>query len=93
MRAIRLVLALIWLPLAASAQDVEAGLAALAAGDPAGAAEIWRHAADAGDADAMARLGELYEDGLGVPADPVAAHALYRQSAALGHARGQSNLA
>eukprot|EP00611_Tribonema_gayanum_P009086 TRINITY_DN1881_c2_g1_i1.p1 TRINITY_DN1881_c2_g1~~TRINITY_DN1881_c2_g1_i1.p1 ORF type:complete len:526 (-),score=227.01 TRINITY_DN1881_c2_g1_i1:202-1779(-) len=49
------------------------------------AAELFRRAADAGSADAAYQLGRLYEQGLGMPVDPVAAFEHYRSAAEAGH--------
>ncbi len=49
--------------------------------DLGAALAVWRDAAAAGDADAMLRLGEMLDGGLGVPADPAAAAGWYRRAA------------
>ncbi|KAG5180249.1 hypothetical protein JKP88DRAFT_279665 [Tribonema minus] len=49
------------------------------------AAELFRRAADAGSADASYQLGRLYEQGLGMPVDPMAAFEHYRSAAEAGH--------
>ena len=51
--------------------------------DYANAATWYRKAADQGYPRALINLGFLYEQGRGVPADPVAALKLYRQAAGL----------
>ena len=54
---------------------------------------VWREAAEAGDPEAQTYLGEVYERGLGGPADPAAAARWYRKAADQGFARAQVNLA
>ena len=57
------------------------------------AVDLYRKAADAGDARAMVSLGLLLESGDGIPRDLVAANALYEKAAARGSADGAINLA
>lgn len=57
--------------------------------DPARAADLWRRAAELGDADAQTSLGWLYTLGEGVPRDPLKAADWYRRAAVQGHAAGQ----
>ena len=49
-------------------------------------------AAEQGNADAQARLGWMYDNGLGVPEDGVRAFAWYRKAAEQGNAIAQNNL-
>jgi len=64
-----------------------------AAGDYATAAAIWQAAAAEGDAVAQFNLGLLYESGLGVEQDVVAAARWYRRAAVKGIGAAQHNLA
>lgn len=59
------------------------------AGDYAGAVNVWFSAAQVGDALAMLKLGELHEDGLGVPQSFLRAHLFYNLAAAKGDARAR----
>jgi len=77
---------------APAAADLAEGLAAMARGDPAAAAAAWRPLAEAGQAEAQARLGFLYEKGRGVARDPGQAARWYRAAAEQGHAGGQYGL-
>jgi TPR repeat protein len=56
------------------------------------AAKIYRRAVELGDMAAMASLGELYRDGLGVKLDKKKAERLYRMAADRGDAVAQNNL-
>jgi TPR repeat protein len=67
--------------------------ATAAAGRRDQAIDLYRKAADAGDARAMVSLGLLLESGDGIPRDLVAANALYEKAAARGSADGAINLA
>ncbi len=60
--------------------------------DFATAAEVFREAAERGDAMGQNSLGELYEAGNGVPQDYEKAVLWYRRAAVQGHAGGQFNL-
>ncbi|MBC7737205.1 MAG: caspase family protein [Candidatus Saccharibacteria bacterium] len=60
--------------------------------NPAEAVEFLTKAADAGAADSQYELAKLYEKGLGVPADPVKALALYRAAADQGLADAVNDL-
>ncbi|THD76788.1 sel1 repeat family protein [Thalassobius vesicularis] len=60
--------------------------------DPALAAEFYTKAADQGHLDAMASLGVLYQNGIGVTKDLDRARTLYEGPAAQGNARAQNNL-
>ncbi|MBO4649012.1 MAG: sel1 repeat family protein [Lentisphaeria bacterium] len=53
------------------------------------AVELLKSAAAGGDAEALAKLGFLFEFGNTVKADPVQAHEYYRQAAEKGHPMGQ----
>lgn len=75
-----------------AAADVADGLAALARGDHAAAAAAWRPLAEAGEAEAQARLGFLYEKGRGVARDLGEAVRWYRAAAHQGHATAQYSL-
>jgi TPR repeat protein len=63
------------------------------ASDPARAAGYYQMAADAGRADGMYRLAELYATGEGVPEDGGRAVELYREAAAAGEPRAYGKLA
>ena len=60
------------------------GFFALETGDYAVAHEEWRAEAVKGDAKSMGGLGTLYEEGLGVPKDPVLAYVYYELASRLG---------
>jgi uncharacterized protein len=62
------------------------------AGDHAGAAEIVRKAADAGNAVAQLRLALMYDQGDGVPRSSKAAFAWYGRAAAQGEPESQSQV-
>ncbi|TAK53837.1 MAG: peptidase C14 caspase catalytic subunit p20 [Gammaproteobacteria bacterium] len=53
---------------------------------------VWLPAAKAGEVEAMTVVGEMFEKGLGVPADHAAAAQWYRKAADLGALRAQVNL-
>lgn len=53
---------------------------------------VWLQAARAGDAEAQTTLGEIFEQGLGVPADYRSAATWYQQAAQQGHERAMINL-
>jgi hypothetical protein len=53
---------------------------------------VWLPAAKAGEVEAMTVVGEMFEKGLGVPADHGAAAQWYRKAADLGALRAQVNL-
>ena len=61
--------------------------------DPVEAARWFGKAADAGSAAGMYDLGTMYDDGQGIPEDPVKAKDLYRRAAALGHLEAKQRLA
>ena len=61
--------------------------------DPMEAARWFRKAADAGSAAGMYDLATMYDDGQGIPEDPVKAKDLYRKAAALGHPEAKQRLA
>jgi TPR repeat protein len=67
--------------------------ATAAAGRRIEAIDLYRKAADAGDARAMVSLGLILESGDGAPKDIGAANALYEKAAARGSADGAINLA
>jgi TPR repeat protein len=75
-----------------AAADLADGIAAMERGDHAAAAAAWRPLAEAGQAEAQARLGFLYEKGRGVAQDPGRAARWYRAAAEQGHATGQYSL-
>lgn len=54
---------------------------------------VWLPQAEGGDAQAQVYVGEIFEKGLGRPADHAQAAQWYEKAAAQGHARGQMNLA
>jgi TPR repeat protein len=60
--------------------------------DPKQAAEWYRKAADAGNANAMTALGWLYDNGMGVEKDLKQAADWYRKGADAGNALGMNNL-
>ena len=66
--------------------------AALARGDFATVLQLWRQAADKGDARAQANLGFLYHEGQGVPQDDAEALKWYRLAAGQGDASAQQAL-
>lgn len=72
--------------------DLADGLAAMARGDHAAAAAAWRPLAEAGEPEAQARLGFLYEKGRGVAQDAGQAARWYRAAAEQGHLGGQYSL-
>ena len=78
---------------AALADGFGDGVAAYAGQHYDTAAAIWRPLADDGEARAQYRLGQLYERGHGVEADPAVAAEWYGQAAAQGHAKAQYSLA
>lgn len=61
--------------------------------DNAWALQAWQAQADAGDAEAMNNVGEIYEQGVRGTPDPTLAAAWYRKAAEAGSKRGQRNLA
>lgn len=63
------------------------------AGDYATALEIWREAAETGDAEARFNLGVLHDLGLGVERDSRRAFDNYLRAAESGHAEAQFNVA
>ena len=65
----------------AAAADFEAGVAAASKGDYQAARREWEPLAAAGHRDAEFNLGLLYENGLGVPADPAKAAYWYEKAA------------
>ena len=68
------------------------GIAARKAGDNSKAVELYRKAADMGNADAMCNLGFMYEKGHGVPQDYKKAGEFYRMAIEKGNATAMSNL-
>ena len=56
------------------------------------AMRVWLQAAQKGDADAQATLGEIFEQGLGVPPDYQAARTWYEKAAAQNQPRALTNL-
>jgi len=83
---------LVWLHAGAAAAGVDEGEAAFASGDFAAAEREWRPLAEAGDAKAQFRLGNLYELGGGVPEDMEQAKAWYRKAAEQGHSEATLTL-
>jgi TPR repeat protein len=61
--------------------------------DPLEAAKWFGKAANAGSAAGMYDLATMYDDGQGIPEDPVKAKDLYRRAAALGHLEAKQRLA
>jgi len=80
------------MPLAASGQDFDAGLAAAQRGDYAVALKEWRPLAEQGYADAQSNLGLMYRNGHGVPQDFAEALRWYRLAAEQGNYGAQFNL-
>lgn len=76
----------------AAAETVDDGYARYMKGDFAGALEIWRPLAEAGDAQAQAWLGSMYANGEGVKVDDREAFAWYLRSAEGGNAQAQANI-
>ena len=74
------------------AGDVQLGLSDFAQGRFAEAYQDWRAAASAGDARGALYVGVLYDSGLGVVQDEVAAMAWYRRAAERGSAAGMFNV-
>lgn len=73
-------------PPAGAANGLNAkGVAAYQRGDYAGAVDLWRQAVNAGDPDAAYNLGQAYQFGRGVPANPEEALKLYAKGAQAGH--------
>jgi len=85
------VAALIAVPARADDDRVKAGVDAWGRGDYAGAVELWRGPADAGDPDAEFNLGQAYKLGRGVPADLNQAEKWYRLAAQQNHPQAQDN--
>jgi cell division protein FtsN len=83
--------ALVALPARADDDRVKAGVDAWARGDYAGAVELWRGPADAGDPDAEFNLGQAYKLGRGVAADLNQAEKYYRLAAQQNHPQAQDN--
>lgn len=79
-------------PLAASAQDLDAGLAAYEKHDYAAAMKEWRPLAESGNARAQFLVALLYYDGKGVPQDYAEAAKWFEQSADRAYTRAQYNL-
>ena len=76
----------------ATAQTVKAGIEAWQRQDHAGAVEIWRPLAEAGDADAAFNLGQAYRLGRGVPLNLAAAQTWLERAARKDHLEAQSTL-
>jgi TPR repeat protein len=85
----RICLFAVMLGLLAGCDTADSGLRAYRRGDYAGAAQIWRRAAERGDRDAQYHLGLLYRDGQGVPTDRAQALAWFRKSADQGFTDSQ----
>lgn len=81
------------LPHAAFAQDYATGQAAYAQRDWAAAAVLWQVEADAGSAEALLGLGNIYDFGLLGESDPELAFDFYRQAADGGLAEAAFNVA
>jgi hypothetical protein len=92
MTRLPLFICLLVLPLAASAADFMAGLAAYDAGDYRRARAIWRELAEGGDVDAQTSLAGMYLTGSGVERDFRLAAKWYRPAAERGDAIAQLNL-
>jgi TPR repeat protein len=61
--------------------------------DPAEAFVWYLKAAAADDAEAHFRLGNLYDQGIGAPADPVKSRDHYARAVDLGHAGAKEHMA
>jgi TPR repeat protein len=88
-------LALVILPpltVPANAGAFEDGLAAAKRGDYATALRFWRPLAEQDNATVQYNLGLIFENGWGVPQDPVNAVNWYRRAAEQRHANAQNNL-
>jgi len=72
--------------------DVDAGLAALDAGDLSGAAAQFQAAYEAGDGDGALYLGRLFEFGVGVEPDPTRAANLYAAASEAGSVDAMNRL-
>jgi TPR repeat protein len=83
---------LLALTIPTNAGPFEEGLAAAKRGDYVTALRFWRPLAEHGNATAQYNLGLIYENGRGVPQDPVNAVKWYRMAAEQGHANAQNNL-
>lgn len=77
---------------AASAQDVQAGIAAWQAGDYANAVAVWRPLADRGDADAQFNLGQAYRLGRGLPQNLNLAEQWFERAARQRHEQAGASL-
>ena len=75
-----------------AAEPLEDGLAALERGDKALAVQWFRKAADQGNAGGQFMLGNMYDNGQGVPKDYALAVQWYRKAADQGDANAQNNL-
>jgi TPR repeat protein len=92
-RRIALALVIVLLvALPATAQDFKKGLAAAKRGDYATALLEWRPLAAKGHARAQYNLGFMYDEGRGVPLDPIHAAKWFRKAAEQGHAKAQRAL-
>tara|TARA_R110002153_G_scaffold139279_1_gene289902 strand:- start:59 stop:661 length:603 start_codon:yes stop_codon:yes gene_type:complete len=76
----------------AAAQDYNKGLEAAQSGDFQTALHEWRPLAEQGYALAQANLGNMYDNGYGVPQDYAEAVRWYRLAAEQGNTDAQSNL-
>ncbi len=74
------------------AQDFEQGMAAANIGDYTTAMQEWRPLAANGHASAQYNIGFMYEEGRGVPLDPIESAKWYRKAAGQGHAAAQRSL-
>ena len=74
----------------ASAQSVQAGIQAWAAGNHEEAVRQWRPLADRGDEDAQFNLGHAYRLGRGVPQNVQLAEQWYERAARSGHREAQA---
>ena len=72
--------------------DFNEGIAAYERGDYATALRAWQPLAEQGDAEAQSMLGQMYDEGEGVPQDYEAAAQWYRRAAERGDAEAQFNL-
>lgn len=77
----------------AALADFDAGVAAYEAGNLPLAAQEFRAAADAGDANSQFDLALMYEQGIGLAKDEKQAVAWYRKAAEQGNSNAQYNLA
>jgi len=87
-----MLLTMIGAAVAGPVEDKLAAKAAFSRGDTATALELYRRAAEQGDADAAHELGHIYFRGVGVPHDDTEAAKWFLRAAELGDAIAQRNI-